>query len=742
MRARFLLMALATTALIATATLAGAADMTPIFGPSQFTRNAGRPQTFTATFEHCGTAPCQIVVLNGDDNGKHRVSSASIRLNGKEIIGPKNFNQRVARIVRPVMLGDENRLTIRLTSNPGGFITVTVECLTPAAVLEAGDAGVNLFDPMTLLSALPIRNTGTAPAEDVQVTAITLEDGTLTSPTLPADLGTIPAGGFAVLHADFSGDSFAPEASFALTVEGTYMVGDDQFCFTLEAELTIPPAAPGSAPFGTVMVASSTVTDAPFPPQPPMPDLDEVNPSRWTVPIAPFVPGTPTPTGTEAMPAPGAAVATARPIISAAAAGPIVFTANNGLGITSGISIAEPSGASTGDDVVFATANKFAAYSMNGGGSFTSLNPTAVFPADAVGFCCDQIVQYVPSIDRFVWFLQGNGFRLAVASPADIVAHGGTAWTYWNLTPGIFGAITGTGFDYPDLAVGNGYLYMSWDAGFPCPSGCNWGFQVARTSLAGLQAGGTIVVEFTDPANGRMAWGSHLMQDTGNEIFWAGHNNNSSMRIFSAAEGSNMYFWRDRGISSWPTGGLSSMTPDGQDWVSECGGGFPGTNVIGATRVGSQLWFAWAAGTNDNFPKAHVEMVAFDRSDDFSVSQHVQIWNSSYAFAYPALTTNRCTGEVGLSLEYGGGGHYQNHVVGLWGDFVVYVTTTSDVGTCRFGDYVTIRQRPPDDANPGNLFTAFGYGLESVPPPGTGTTSDIRFVEFGRPASSCIPIPQ
>ncbi len=105
---------------------------------------------------------------------------------------------------------------------------------------------------------------------------------------------------------------------------------------------------------------------------------------------------------------------------------------------------------------------------------------------------------------------------------------------------------------------------------------------------------------------------------------------------------------------------------------------------------------------------------------------------NSYAFAYPALAT-ACTGEVGLSLEWGGGGNFQNHVVGFWGDFIVYITSSSNVGTTRYGDYVSIRQAPTTRANPGNLFTSFGYGLNTGPPPGTGTTTDIRYVLFGRP---------
>lgn len=713
------------------------APMTIAFGPKQFSRAGGAPQTFTETFQHCGNAPCQIVVVNGSADGSRRISSASISLNGRQILGPSDFNQQVERIVKPVTLLDQNQLTIRLASSPGSFVTVSVECLSPAAVLEARAPGVSLVNPTTLLSAFHIANTGAVAAENVQVTAIALPGGTLTTPTLPANLGTIPAGGSAILNADFTGGPFVSGASYPLTVQGTYQVGGFTFCFTLNVSLKIPPSAPGSAPVRSATAGSNFVTGAPFPPRPP--DLDDANGSLWTVPTGPFVPGTRTLTSTNTQMAPGLAKAQ---LPFPAGPSTVEFPANSGLGIN-GNSIAEPSGAS-GGGVVFVTANTFAAYSTTGGSSFTQLNPSTIFPADAIGFCCDQIVQYVPSIDRFIWLLQGtNGFRLASASPATIINSGGTAWTYWNLPSNIFSQPTGTGVDYPDLSVGNNSLYLSWDVGWPtCPAGCNSGFQVSRISLAGIQAAGTITIEYTNPPDASQAWGGHLMQDTLDEIFWAGHNSNSQMRVFSLAEGSGTYFWRDVNISTWANNALSSTTPDNQNWLSQCGGGFPGNAVIGSTRVSNQLWFAWSAGTDSNFQQPHVEMVTLDRNNNFSKIQQVQIWNNSYAFGYPALATNVCTGEVGLSLEYGGNGNFENHVVGFWGDFIVYITTASNVGTCRFGDYVSIRQAPFTAANPGNRFTAFGYGLNSVPPPGIGIQTDIRYVLFGRPSSSCVPPPR
>ena len=54
---------------------------------------------------------------------------------------------------------------------------------------------------------------------------------------------------------------------------------------------------------------------------------------------------------------------------------------------------------------------------------------------------------------------------------------------------------------------------------------------------------------------------------------------------------------------------------------------------------------------------------------------------------------NACSNEIGLSLEYGGNKKfYENHVVGFWGDFMVYITTNSDVGTTALR---RLRHHPP-----------------------------------------------
>lgn len=411
----------------------------------------------------------------------------------------------------------------------------------------------------------------------------------------------------------------------------------------------------------------------------------------------------------------------------------VVFGTNVGIGTTGAgtfcspgtppSTCAEPSGAS-GGGVIFVTANWLAAYSTNGGSSFTQLDPTTIFPNDAIGYCCDQVLQYVPSIDRFIWVLQGpGGYRMASASPAQVINSGGTAWTYWNLGTGSIGQPSGTGFDYPDTAVGDNSFYITWDVGAftnGCPPGCTGGKVVVRIPLTQIQLSQTIFYEYTYPPDSGLAWGSHITQDTGDTIFWAGHNQNNALRVFNWVEGSNTYFWRDINIASYANNGLSAPNPDGTDPFLF---GFPGTSIIGATRSGNQVWFAWTAGTDNNFPQDHIEMVTLDNSNNFNVLQQVQIWNSGFAFGYPALATNRCTGEIGLSLMTGGGGNYANHAVGFWGDFLVYLTTNSTAGANRWGDYYSIRQL--GFAN----FSALGYGLSS---PNGNQQTDTRYVEFGR----------
>jgi hypothetical protein len=108
-------------------------------------------------------------------------------------------------------------------------------------------------------------------------------------------------------------------------------------------------------------------------------------------------------------------VAAARPLTPALALkrqGP----STSGVSIESTVKVTdqlwEPSGASDGD-TVFMTGNWDADFSSDGQ-HFTQVNRKELNPS----FCCDQIVQYAPSVDRFFWLVQGGPLTRTAVSLA------------------------------------------------------------------------------------------------------------------------------------------------------------------------------------------------------------------------------------------------------------------------------------------------------------------------------------
>jgi hypothetical protein len=662
-------------------------------------------------------------------------------------------------------------------------------CAKSPAKLSAGAAGNSLLNPSTLATALKIHNSGTGDAQNVSATKITLSGGTLTSPTpLPFNFGTIPANEDAVLNANFSG-AFAPSSAQVLEVSGTYTSGGSSYHFDFTTNFTILKVEPGSAPVHYLQpVASKQVSGGGFPPLPAKKEIEsETNPGGGTTPIGPVRVGT--------LPAPTISI-TSPPEIRTHVKDsaqklnlpPVVFyrdtdmyagdfvmptVPTNGQFCGSTAVCAEPSGAAEPGGTVFSSSNPQAsgqtvnAWSVDqvfesGANapkpSFHPVDASTVFPPGGIPICCDQVVQYAPTIDRFIWVMQlwdghnGSAYRIAVSSPADIATYSGTRWTYWDLPASFWTSpfkVSIPTLDYPDLSIGNNYAYLSFNI-FTGNSPNNvsaYGHEVARISLAQLKAGGSLQIGVTDPLDCIMCWGSHLTQDTLDAAFWAGHDNTSELRVFSWKESDNSYNWSDVPNPTYKNTGYSSKTPDGRDWMAKLSN-FPADAVIGSTRVlGTRvvtgnapppetynLWFAWTAGPINELKQPYIALVEVDQNLNFVASGAIY---GSLAYGYAALTTNRCTQEVGVSLVAGGNGSYQHHEVGFLNDGVLYTTTaTSNVGTDRWGDYVTIRQAPITKSNPGNLFVAFGFGINTSPrppmPEPTGVTTSVRYVVFGR----------
>jgi hypothetical protein len=225
----------------------------PTFGPKQYLRVAGAPQTFTDTFAQCGGGTCQLVVVNGKPDGSARVSAGSVWLNGVPLVRERDLNQRVDRIVIPVTLEEADQIRVVLKSAPGSFLTISVECSEfPGLRVEEGEIGISRWENGTASLSIPLRNDGPGSATNIMITNLTAGAGVYTGPT-PFSYagGTLGARQFVSLAALFTG--LDTSAAFPLSVHGTY--GAAGACpFQAAATVSPPPPGNGGTPKLTTIV--------------------------------------------------------------------------------------------------------------------------------------------------------------------------------------------------------------------------------------------------------------------------------------------------------------------------------------------------------------------------------------------------------------------------------------------------------------------------------------------------------
>jgi hypothetical protein len=340
--------------------------------------------------------------------------------------------------------------------------------------------------------------------------------------------------------------------------------------------------------------------------------------------------------------------------------------------------------------------------------------------------------------------------------------------------------------DYPDISTANEHLYISVD-----DQAVN-GLVVARISYSDMQLppGNQVTWEFTHPTDATLAKGSHLTQNAGATMYWPGHNGTRQMRIFSWEDTSQHYSWVDVGNSNYSNAvsDYTSKAPDGQYWLDLGTPGrlkgdillgavvkpFTGFPPSGEPTPPDQIWFAWTAGRDSNFPQPYVRMLMVEDQGPLASCPlpgfpgimvpcggitavgELETWNPNYAFAYPALAANASNSEVAISLMWGGGGqNYMNHVVGFPEDLLLYNTTNSNVtftatpqANCddasgglvtdhctRSGDFLSLRRVGTADG----LFGTLGYEVDLVNPNSStdctkppGCVQNVRWIEFGR----------
>ena len=356
--------------------------------------------------------------------------------------------------------------------------------------------------------------------------------------------------------------------------------------------------------------------------------------------------------------------------------------------------------AANAGDVAFYTGNWFAAYSTDGGNSFDAISPFDMMQFAGRNFCCDQRVEFIPSINTFAWVLLSveGPLMLALASPGDIKNTDGRKWTYYDITPSAFRLESDT-FDFPQISFGHDYLYLTVNT---IGSG---GAIVARFPLNQIGERATIFGQFIK-TDQWMVCPCHNTRDVG----WFGtFKSDSEIRVFTWEEDPNAWvFWFDVDIATVPTIDFSSLTPDGDDWL-------PPTskiqsNITGAARARNHLWLAWSAGrkyANEEaspITQPHIEYVIIDVPQKTLAAQRY-IWNSQFGFAWPSLAANWDEDtKIALSFCYGGGNLYPQHGVGILGDPPL-LATTSGRSAGAGGHYNDVRMCFPNTSQ----FVAAGF---------------------------------
>ncbi|HEX7288398.1 MAG TPA: hypothetical protein VF532_19595 [Candidatus Angelobacter sp.] len=394
--------------------------------------------------------------------------------------------------------------------------------------------------------------------------------------------------------------------------------------------------------------------------------------------------------------------------------------------------VGEPS-VSINGDVVFYTGNWYAAVSTDGGKTFSFIDPKNMAqpndPAE-VTFCCDQVVNYMPAIDTFVWLLQygpasgDNIQRLAFAKTADVKAG---RWRIFDITtqalevPGFF-------MDFPDLAVGANSLYVTTNCFGPDQQ--TVGSAVIRIPQSSIAQGNPTAEKFVSMD----LFSFRVAQNCGETGYFAAHRDTSTLAVFSWPEGQPGPTSQDVPVARWiGTNGYISRTPDGRRWLDRAD-----PRITGATQAGDELWFAWSVDADSNHRAQPFVQMARVNSKDMSLIENVNLFDTDSAICYAGLATN-ASNEVGVSYMIGGT-VFPSHVVGILGpdpdnrrSLVVGRGERSPLpdrqGHFDWGDYLTARPVFPAR----KLFAAGGYTFKGQQD-ADNQDATPRFVIFGRTA--------
>ncbi len=462
-------------------------------------------------------------------------------------------------------------------------------------------------DNATVSAQLQFETEGVHRAEQVRLTSVDVAGGSYAGPTaLPtSSLGDLNPGHDLRFDALFK-IAGANGSEHMVTVEGEYRDGGKEIHFRTQR-----PIYPNVAPPGPIPVTKGTTgkqnpgtavyptppPSAPFGPNSEQPVFVPPGPPRQLFP--------PTPSGTQ---------------LGGSSGGASVQIPRNTSIRSAGVPPDPNAAAATADGVVLGSYNSNISYSKDGGKTFTDVilkspqpgNParTTFFPESDGGFCCDQVVIYLPNQNLFFWLLQYNPvtacatncgpppaanatfkitqasrLRVAWATPAALSSDFWNAWTYCDLTGPGLGTKNNEWLDYPDLAFSNTFLYVAIDHGNSTPGKVFTGRRIiARLSLADITntAATSVGYDYAELSGSNGLNKSHMIQGAPGRLVLGSLDNGSTLRVFTLNDNENNVNASTVNISQIQQGSAyTAKAPDASDWLSVS---FPGNITGGVYR--------------------------------------------------------------------------------------------------------------------------------------------------------------
>lgn len=382
----------------------------------------------------------------------------------------------------------------------------------------------------------------------------------------------------------------------------------------------------------------------------------------------------------------------------------------------------EPSVANDGNDVLY-TGNWYAAESTDSGHSFSYIDPYTLGPAPALpngGFCCDQVAIHAPANGITAWGLLycpttcGNSpsgdniIRLAVARNQSDLAAG--AFDYYDFSAQTFGFPQNDWLDYPHFGVNADYLSLSMNV---FNGGTFVDSILVKFDLSSFLTGNWSANWVF--ANQDFTW-TPTDNSTDSWTYWAAtaFGNGSLIRVYNWPPNTDFTHvsWNDFSVGfNSETKNGSCPAPDGNNWCA-----FDDSRVKTGGEVNtSTVYFMWDAKQGGGFNYPYVEYASFDVGTGPATSVSAsQIWNGSYAWAYPGMGVNG-RGALGVSLQIGGGtwGYPGSQFLindDISGGWSAQFLDQGSHSNARWGDYLTARAATTGTSI-GNTWIAAGYTL-------------------------------